>query len=395
MASVVFECPQCQGAMEAEHEGLRGRLVSCPHCQAQVQLPDADEAVSEELVEEEVAVEEAPQEQVKSSGGQLATGTVIRGIYKIERLLGNSSLGEVYVGSITTDGRQVQLEIIDGNEQETIDRLSREIELLASLDHPNIVRAFDAGQDQDSNIFFLASEYEEGDTLRNMLNQGILGEGDAISCIVDICNGLDYAWESRKIIHRDVKPDNIFITNSGKAKLMGFGIAKSGEGQSMGLTGIGFTIGTPEYMSPEQIKAEGGLDFHTDMYSLGCVLYQTITGRLPFDETAPILLMQKHMDEDPVPANEVNPEISQGCTNAIAAMMAKDPEERPENWEILVNFLKEVKAGGGAAPQTQEVDSGGEEASSGKKGKFGCGGMLAFAACAVVGLGTVLYSILC
>jgi serine/threonine protein kinase len=228
-----------------------------------------------------------------------------------------------------------------------------------------------------------------------MLNQGILGEGDAISCIVDICNGLDYAWESRKIIHRDVKPDNIFITNSGKAKLMGFGIAKSGEGQSMGLTGIGFTIGTPEYMSPEQIKAEGGLDFHTDMYSLGCVLYQTITGRLPFDETAPILLMQKHMDEDPVPANEVNPEISQGCTNAIAAMMAKDPEERPENWEILVNFLKEVKAGGGAAPQTQEAESGGEEAASGKKGKFGCGGMLAFAACAVVGLGTVLYSILC
>src|SRR5210317_1251315 len=132
MASVVFECPHCGGAMEAEQGGLRGRLVSCPHCQAQVQLPDADEVAAQQAVEEQPEAQEAPQQEAESSGGadSLSAGTVIRGIYKIERLLGSSSIGQVYVGTITTDNRKVQLEIIDGREQETIERLSREIELL-------------------------------------------------------------------------------------------------------------------------------------------------------------------------------------------------------------------------------------------------------------------------
>ncbi|MCJ8331577.1 MAG: serine/threonine protein kinase [Lentisphaeria bacterium] len=263
----------------------------------------------------------------------IEAGNLIRNIYQIERHLGESSLGDYYIAVVTSDGRKVKLEILEDADQENIDRLSREIELLASFDHPNIFRAFDAGQ--DGNLFFLASEYEEGETLEEILKRGPI---DPVSCVIiasEIASALNYAWDHSKILHRDLKPTNMFITETQKTKLMGFGIAKSGEGQSMGLTGVGFTVGTPEYMSPEQIRAVDDLDFRSDMYGLSCVLYEMLTGSLPFIEEAPILLMQKQMDEDPEPVNVRNPEVSQAIANVVQKMMQKDRDDRYQSWQDL------------------------------------------------------------
>ncbi len=399
---VIFNCPHCNGQMEADEGGLKGRLVSCPHCGAQVKVPDEGTAATgdspEAAVESPAEPEAAEEPETKAVHGEsegLSEGTIIRGIYKIEKRLGESSIGEMYVGSVVTDGRKVQLEIIDGSDQETIDRLSREIDILAAMQHPNIVRAFDAGQDGD--IFFLASEFEEGETLYDILQQGPISESKALGYTKDIAKALDYAWEQRKILHRDIKPANIFITNNGVAKLMGFGIAKSGEGQSMGLTGVGFTVGTPEYMSPEQIKAEEDLDFRADMYSLGCVLYQMTTGNLPFDESAPILLMQKHMDEDPVPPNQVNPQVSAGCADVVATMMMKDRNERPESWNALTGLIDQALAGGGGSAPPKTSSGGGSASTSndsGGDGKKGCAGVFAVAATLVIGIGAALLKLL-
>ncbi|OVE81205.1 hypothetical protein BVY04_03780 [bacterium M21] len=385
MGSVIFECAQCGGTMEAEQSGLKGRLVSCPHCEAQVKVPD--NAASPETT---------PEPAPAAPSGGVGPGTVIRGIYKLERLLGESSLGEVYVGSVVTDGRQVQLELIDGSDQETIDRLSREIEILASLEHPNVVHAFDAGQ--DGAVFFLASDYEDGEPLLDHIKRGAVDEKKALKYAKEISSALGYAWDQKKILHRDVKPANIFITKKGKAKLMGFGIAKSSEGQSMGLTGVGFTVGTPEYMSPEQIKAEGDLDCRSDMYAMGCVIYEMVTGQLPFDESAPILLMQKHMDEDPTPANEVNPSVSEECAELIQICMMKDREERPADWHDLVNLIKQVETAptaGTAQPSAAPKPSAASAAQAEKKGKFGCGiGMLAIAITLAAGIGTAVIKLI-
>ena len=329
----------------------------------------------------------------------LGPGVVLKD-YQLEARIGSSSLGEMYVASNIATGQKVQLEILDDSDQESIDRLSREIELLASLEHRNIVRAFDAGQ--ESNYFYLASEYEEGITLEDKIKQNsFIEEKEALRHVVDIARALQYAWEKRKISHRDIKPENIFITESGIAKLMGFGIAKSNESQSMGLTGVGFTIGTPEYMSPEQIKAEE-LDYRSDMYSLGCVLYEMITGKMPFNESAMVLLMQKHMDEDPVPANEVNSAVSTQSTELVSWLMKKDREERPSNWEGFIQYVEgvisqetpepshdpsvaettQMQLEDDFSPIQEESDVVEEQVAESTKEKSGCAAILLFSAIA-------------
>ncbi len=375
MGTTIFNCPQCGGAMETEQKGLRGRLVTCPHCDAQVQVP----APQEEAPPPPPPTPAPPPLAPKT--GNLEPGKVIRNIYKIDSKLGESSLGEVYVASVVTDGRKVQLEVLDGGDREDIERLSREIELLASLTHPNIVHVVDAGQ--DGNFFFLASDYEEGRTLEAILKDGPVDEASALGYTKGVAEALGYAWEQRKILHRDLKPGNIFITSNNVAKLMGFGIAKSSEGQSMGLTGVGFTIGTPAYMSPEQIKAAADLDFRSDIYALGCVLYEILTGGLPFQETAPILLMQKHMDEQPEPVNERNPSVSVECAMLIDKMLRKSRDERQQSWHELVAEIDAVASG----PRTIAAvpPAPGEEPAVPKK--KGCA--LGLAAAASLGFATI------
>jgi eukaryotic-like serine/threonine-protein kinase len=327
-----FPCPTCQAPVRGETGGLKRRMVNCPACNASCQVPD---------------------------NVPIAAGMTIGNGYKLERKLHDSSLGEQYLAT-DKNNRQVSVEVLSGEtskDQEKVSRLMQEIELVASLKHDNIVEAIEAGQDGEA--YFLVTAFESGKNLDEILDAGPVEEKLALSYVAGIAKALQYAWESKKILHRDIKPANVFITDSGKAKLAGFGIAKSKEGQSLGLTGVGFTIGTAEYMSPEQIRAQEDLDFRADMYSLGILLYECLTGKLPFEDKAPIVLMQKHMDEIPVPANEVNDKVSEEASAVADKMLQKDRSDRQGSWAELIGELEGIISGAGIPVKAAPVQASG------------------------------------
>ncbi len=314
----------------------------------------------------------------------LLAGTKIAGKYSLERRVGESSLGEIY-DATQEDGEGsscVRVEILSGTmDDENVGRFLQEVELLATIDHPHILRIIDAGE--DAGCYYLVTQSEAGGcTLDDyMLQHSPLAEREVMELMIPIVDALHYVWESKKLLHRDFKPNNVFITSDHQARLTGFGIAKSSEeGQSMDLTGIGFTIGTPEYMSPEQIRGSEDLDFRCDMYSLGIGMYEMVTGSLPFEEIAPLLLMQKHMDEPPEPANERNVNVSPECADLLNRMLKKDREDRYESWQALSDAMKSVAARSG---------SGVAAAANGEGKRWGKGCTLQLAVVAVIIVATI------
>ena len=229
-----------------------------------------------------------------------------------------------------------------GEDDETVERFLQEIDLISSLKHPNIVSPMDAGW--DSQVYFLVTLDIPGKTLGKILEEGKIQEFDALCYVASLVNALEYVWKEKKIIHRDIKPQNIYVVNNKHTRLTGFGIAKSSELGPGELTGAGYTIGTPEYMSPEQIRAENDLDFRTDMYSLGCVLYEALTGVIPFSDTAPILIMSRHLDENHVPVIERNSEVSEESSSIVDRMLAKDRRHRYGSWSELLEQVNDVLA---------------------------------------------------
>jgi len=280
------------------------------------------------------------------------SGTKIAGKYSLEKRVGESSLGEIYDATQETeDGtNSVRVEVLSGTmDDEHVGRFLQEVELLTSINHPNILRVLDAGE--DAGCYYLVTQSEAGGCSLDdyMLQHSPLAEREVMELMIPIVDALHYVWETKKLLHRDFKPTNVFITSDHQARLTGFGIAKSSEeGQSMDLTGIGFTIGTPEYMSPEQIRGTDDLDFRCDMYSLGIGMYEMVTGSLPFEEIAPLLLMQKQMDEPPEPANERNMNVSGECAELLNRMLEKDRGDRYESWQDLSDAMKSVAARGGS-----------------------------------------------
>ena len=316
---VPYNCPNCNHELQVEFKGLKRKVITCSSCEKETQLPD-------------------------DLG--LGPGVIIGDGYKLEQKIGESHLGDIYLAVKTTDGRHVRIEILSGavtSDEESVTRFLNEIELLQSLQHENLLSYIEAGQDNET--YFLVTAHEPGMTLEEKLKkEGHVDEKSALAYLISIAEVLKYTWEDndRKLLHRDIKPQNIYITADNKAKLTGFGIAKSSDGQALGLTGVGFTIGTPEYMSPEQIKASEDLDFRSDLYGLGVVMYEALVGELPFVEDAPILLMQKHMDEIPVPVHQRNSQVSKQCSKLIDKMLAKETSDRHQSWDELINEAKTV-----------------------------------------------------
>ena len=316
---VPFDCPNCNHVLQVELKGLKRKVVMCPSCDKETQLPD-------------------------DLG--IGPGVTIGDGYKLDNKIGESHLGDIYLATKESDNRSVRIEILSGSvtsDEEAVTRFLNEIELLRSLKHKNLLPYIEAGQ--DNQTYFLVTANEPGMTLEERLRkEGAVDEKSALSYLVSVAEVLRYTWDDndRKLLHRDIKPQNIYITEDNKAKLTGFGIAKSSDGQSLGLTGVGFTIGTPEYMSPEQIKASENLDFKSDLYGLGVVMYEMLAGELPFIEDAPILLMQKHMDEIPVPLDEKTHQVSKPCSNLVDRMLEKNPDDRHQSWNELIEEAKAI-----------------------------------------------------
>jgi len=267
--------------------------------------------------------EEAP--VVDAGSGNLGPGTIVAERYRIEQEVGRGGMGAVFRAYDLELDELIALkfyEFVDAT-GEMQERFKRELALARRFAHRNIVQVFDIGTWRGSK--FMSMELLRGCSLADKIAQGLAFD-KACSYLAQACAGLGSAHQLG-VVHRDVKPENLFVTLEDVVKVMDFGIAKS---QNVpGITRTGFIAGSPHYIAPEQASAFGQVDFKADIYSLGAVAYQAFTGRPPFDhgEIVPLLLM--HVNDPPPPPRGINPKIPTDIENLILKMLAKNPADRP------------------------------------------------------------------
>ncbi len=270
----------------------------------------------------------------------LGVGTKINNRYTIVEKHGRGVLGtDVYIGRDEENGSEVLLRVIPpalSKDRETAERFLQGAELAGKLEHPNILPLLDAGE--DNGILFLATPHEKGFFLNDYLeHRGNLDEKESVRIIKALADALHYAWDKQRIIHRDVSPDTIYVAKGNVPLLTDFEVAKSLD-QGKALTMQGFAIGDPYYMSPEQAQGKD-IDFRSDIYCLGLVFYQLLTGANPFADKPKMEALQAQVTEDPTPAQSKNPEISDACASVLAKMLVKDIEQRYQSWDSVVADL--------------------------------------------------------
>ncbi len=266
------------------------------------------------------------------------------GRYEITGELGRGAMGVVYKALDPTIGRTValktmRLDVHGLDAQEMVRRFQNEARAAGVLNHPNIVTIYDAGE-QDG-IFYIAMEFIEGTTLHELLaEKRVLATDEVLQLTRQICRGLDYA-HSNGIVHRDIKPANIMITGNGTVKIMDFGIAKSG-GQ---VTNTGQVLGTPNYMAPEQVKGRQ-LDGRSDLFSLGVILYEMLTGEKPFVGQNVTTIIYKIVNENPITPRDLDVTVHPGLSAIVTKALAKAPDDRYQTGADLVRDLENYKLAG-------------------------------------------------
>ncbi len=275
--------------------------------------------------------------------------------YEILALLGKGGMGAVYKARQLSLDRIVALKVLspESSRDETyLKRFMTEARALARLNHENIVAGIDVGEANGFRYF--AMEYIDGEPLSGVIErEGALPEKRALKIGMQVARALAHA-EKHGLVHRDVKPQNIMIARNDTAKLCDLGLAMTPEEQGRGLSASGAggsargtSLGTPHYVSPEQARGEHKVDIRSDIYSLGATLYHVVTGETPFAGTSPMVLMTKHLTEDPVPPRRRNNRVSKGVNDLILRMMAKDPDERYGSPVELLEEMERVLQGRG------------------------------------------------
>jgi serine/threonine-protein kinase len=224
--------------------------------------------------------------------------------------------------------------------REFIKRFEREARIAAKLSHNNVVNAIDAGV-VDGHYYFVM-EYVEGVTIKEYLDKHqTMEEKEALRIVLAIAEALKHAHE-RGLIHRDIKPENVILTRNGGVKLADLGLARLTDDEKWGLSEAGMAIGTPYYISPEQVRGETNIDIRADIYSLGATLYHMVTGRVPFGGVTPSEVMRKHVDPKValVPPDHLNTNLSGGLGMIVETMMAKNREHRYSTPDDLILDLK-------------------------------------------------------
>jgi len=223
------------------------------------------------------------------------------GEFEILERLGQGGMGAVYKARQTSLDRTVALKTLQASlagDAEYIARFQQEAKAAAVLNHPNLVQVHSAGE--SDGLHWFAMEYVEGESAKARLKRkGRLDPLEAIAITIHVATALEYGWRKAALIHRDIKPDNIFLSEDGEVKLGDLGLAKCA-GQTQGLTITGHSMGTPHYISPEQVEAMKDVDLRADIYSLGCTLYHLLSGHPPFDGNSAVAIMMKHVN-GPVP----------------------------------------------------------------------------------------------
>lgn len=311
--------------------------ITCPHCATTMEL-DAERAHADVTCSACRNVFPPPPVLV-------GPGTTI-GNFRIERQLGGGAMGEVFLAIQLSMDRRVALKVLPQaltRDPRTVERFRREVRMSARLEHPNIVTAFEAGE--DAGYHFLAMTYVEGEDLGTRLKrEGALEERAALLAGRQIADALRYAWDEHQLLHRDVKPSNIMVDDNGRARLMDLGISICLNEAQASLTTAGMIIGTPHYMSPEQIRGED-LDWRADAYSLGATLYHLVTGGPPFRSGSSAEVIGQHLAEPVIPARKRRGSLTAGCSLLLERMMAKNRDDRHRSWEDLLRDFDLVLAG--------------------------------------------------
>ncbi|HMS17865.1 MAG TPA: serine/threonine-protein kinase [Planctomycetota bacterium] len=263
--------------------------------------------------------------------------------YRLLKRLGRGSMGTVYKAQQLRLGRDVAIKILApflAENEAYVRRFMKEARVVGKLNHPNIVQGFDAGQ--VDGIWYFAMEYVEGATLLQILQRGAMDEDRAVHIVTQVARALDHAY-NQDLVHRDVKPDNIMIVAGGVAKLCDLGLAKDVT-RTSGSTEKGVTLGTPHYMSPEQVRGDVDVDIRSDIYSLGATLYHAVAGVPPFSGQNPAVIMVKHLNEPALPPRQRVPTLSAELEPIIMKMLAKNPLDRYQTPSELLIDLENHRA---------------------------------------------------
>jgi eukaryotic-like serine/threonine-protein kinase len=251
---------------------------------------------------------------------------VLNDRYEIEAPLGRGGMAQVFRGSDRMLGRTVAVKVLDRrfkDDAKFVTRFRREAQAAAGINHPNVVSVFDTGS--EDGLHYIVMEYVDGDTLADILaREGPIPSHRAVAIADAVAQALEAAHR-KGMVHRDVKPGNIMVDRTGAVKVVDFGIARAAADDT--LTQTGTVLGTAAYLSPEQARGET-VDPRSDVYSLGCVLYEMLTGRPPFTADSAVAVAYRHVQDDPVPPSSRNPDVSPELEAVVMTALAKDPAAR-------------------------------------------------------------------
>lgn len=275
--------------------------------------------------------------------------------YELGALIGTGGMADVYVAEDRRLSRKVAIKLLRSDlarDPQFISRFKKEALAAAGLNHPSIVSVFDSGDEAGNS--FIVMELVHGKTLRDLMQGEVeISEEKALEIIAGVLEALDYSHQNG-VVHRDIKPGNIMITDSGEVKVMDFGIARITDDPNSTMTGTWNIVGTAQYLSPEQATGEVA-DSRSDIYSVGCLLFELLTGRTPFIGDTPVAIAYQHVSANPPLASEVNVEIDSNLDAILQVALQKDPKNRYQSAELMLADIRRAMKGQAVTTKIKKV----------------------------------------
>jgi HAMP domain-containing protein/predicted Ser/Thr protein kinase len=289
-----------------------------------------------------VAIAAAPTLAMKMAEGGIAPGKTFAGRYEVKEMLGVGGMGMVFKAVDSELDEVVAIKTLKqemiGQDPSALERFKGEIRLARKISHRNVVRTHDLGE--SGGVYFITMEYVEGKSLKDLIvSRGKLPIPVVLTVAKQLCRALEVAHDEG-VIHRDIKPANMVVQSDGVLKVMDFGIARLAK-RKEGVTQAGMVVGTPEYMAPEQLMGDD-IDARADLYAVGCVLYECVTGKTPITADTPITLIARVLEDTPIEPRVVNGEVSPELSAVIMSLLSKKPEGRPQTAAALHDKLDTI-----------------------------------------------------